>query len=222
MMNIWVICGGPALLTSGYLAVWRRIPWLITLSFESNRAMCCVLSIFLLSLFVHKMLTIHTYRVSHAYSVPDEAVDADSIQEEREQMRLFLEVTTKYAVLLLFIAFSALFVSLAWISFNYVFPTQNLWTLHFPLMVFAFDSTVDSVCIYLMFAFGSARYDRWCQCIDDAFRKLLFSVCVRRKTMHVTHVTHGAMPTRNRKEADRKEGDRRINESSVVTLHTDR
>mmetsp|Transcript_20662 Transcript_20662/g.32922 ORF Transcript_20662/g.32922 Transcript_20662/m.32922 type:complete len:210 (+) Transcript_20662:1-630(+) len=161
-----------------------------------------LLTFYLLFAFSRKMLLLHQYEKSRssrlsrkmvsitptssqgahavdgtATATQQKPIPAETLIPEKE-MSAFIRTATKNAVLVLFISVSAVGVAFCWICFDYIIVKKNSVALSLPMTMFAVDSVVDSICIFMLFIYGQSVYDKWCPAMDSCCKKIL--ICLTR------------------------------------------
>ena len=101
-------------------------------------------------------------------------------QTQHEEIMFFLDITTRNAVLVLFISISACLVAFWWTAFDYLLE-HNYLTLLVPFMMFSIDSVINSFCIYLLFNFGKSVYRKHCQSMDKCCKAVLYCCYFEKK-----------------------------------------
>eukprot|EP00483_Globobulimina_turgida_P007121 UN07135 len=100
--------------------------------------------------------------------------DIDGNQKNQEILALYMDITTRNAILVSFILVSSICTAFCWVAFSYFFPEfeRNHLTLLLPLNYFAIDSLVDSICVYLLFHFGKTTYYSMCGKCDKKCKNI--------------------------------------------------
>eukprot|EP01084_Bolivina_argentea_P319296 553811_1 len=183
----------PLLIICGYIGIWYGNIWM-SFGFEACRIIYFLLTFYLLIMFSKKMLLFHQYPYE---SVNNDLKDPERVTRDRseslkisnhtdngnkvfsdpaekEEILLFVNMSARNAVLVLFISISACLVQLSWSVFDFILP-QNYVTLLLPLNMFVIDSLLDSICIYLLFNFGANAYAKLCGSCHRCCNNICFS-----------------------------------------------
>eukprot|EP01083_Nonionella_stella_P294921 1002337_1 len=189
-INIIFTASVPLLVFTGYYGIWNRIR-AFSLCLSIARAVYFALSLYLLLMFSKKMIVLQRISYDALRQTDTSEMDSNPTDEgndlefsatkpilkvtrsgcnriqQQQELKFYMKVTTKNAVLVLCSTVSACLVQLCWSLFDFaIIVPQTHVGLLLPLTMFSIDSLFNTICIYLLFNFGNDVYIKSCRKCD--------------------------------------------------------